>query len=1218
MRSITYFSFSVLIFLLSYSFVRKNHTDSKACLDGIIIYVNIQAMGNNDGTSWTHAFNNLQEALAIAQPGDSVWVAAGIYRPSTTTDRNATFSLPNEVHVFGGFAGIENNITERNWNLNQTILSGDIGTADDHTDNSFHILTGQNLTVGTLVDGFIIERGNANGGDSPGSEQFGGGLSLSDSELRVHNCLFRGNNALFRGGAVFLNNSVPRFQNCTFEGNTCAQDGGAIFVQYPDENINVTPNFMDCHFSNNQARQGGAIKIFESNTITAFPLLIQECTFEGNGLFEVGILTEGGAVFNQSAQPHRFENCTFTENFSNRGGAVRNQYSGGAVRANYYNCRFESNYTSITGSSGGGAVADGVPGPAQTNYINCLFTKNMADHGGGFYYTQSSVSPKLINCIFDSNQGGGAYLDCANAYFGNCTFYNNFLPGIATLSCSAPLIENCIFSENFITNVGSFNNNPIFRRCLVPGEDCSTLDHAQCEEVIFGEDPLFVEPDSGDFRLMICSPARDAGDNSLLNPDTETDVAGLQRVIGEQVDIGAHEFLDLQPQYRLTDVTSAEDSRQPRTLRSSLICADRLPGPDTIQFYPEPGDTFLIYPKTPFVELLQDSTLIDASDNALGTVIVDGSMVESLPGFPVFGALNIRGSWIEVYGLTIQNWPRAGLYLQQFANHTKIGAPGKGNNILNNSISGIFGNIYVGGNDHIIQSNYLGITPAGEVQSLIRSAITLSISSPILNNLLIGGNRSSGEGNIIGGCTFGVVSADLVNHDNPFVNIQVKGNYFGTDPSGQAVFPNGTGIAINGGQPWVDACIGGTEDEANIFANTSEIAVEVRGNSQQVYLSRNSFYCNEEAIVIESGANNDIPTPVIDTADVTYIAGTATPGDSVQVYVNDTMSCPTGLACQGRRYLGTVIADDEGQWSLEEFPMQLTGEMEATALAIDSMRNTSEFSNCQGVLCPPSFSTLELRLCANESITVNGVVYDINHPMGAETLEGASIIGCDSIILIELDFLPLSFDTLVLDICEGDSVAVGESPFSETGQYDILLTDTSGCDSLVTLYLTVNPNPIVDLGEDINVIPGELYTLIAQSNVLVQSYEWSTGDTTDQITINMPGTYSVTIYDSNGCSATDDIVAFLFSRTAEQNGNALFEIMPNPTSGKAWLKFSETVLPPFELEIYDLNGHLVKRHQVKGASGQSLSIDLTDYAAGVYIIHLREDMKVWTKVLVVQ
>lgn len=100
------------------------------------VYVDGGASGNDNGSSWSDAFRNLRSALAAASSGDEIWVAAGTYYPDeggTAVDdaRNSTFTLVNGVALYGGFSGSETLLSEREWEGNETILSGDLNQNDE-------------------------------------------------------------------------------------------------------------------------------------------------------------------------------------------------------------------------------------------------------------------------------------------------------------------------------------------------------------------------------------------------------------------------------------------------------------------------------------------------------------------------------------------------------------------------------------------------------------------------------------------------------------------------------------------------------------------------------------------------------------------------------------------------------------------------------------------------------------------------------------------------------------------------------------------------------------------------------------------------------------------------------------------------------------------------------------------------------------------------------
>jgi hypothetical protein len=215
-----------------------------------ILYVNINATGLNNGRTWQNAFLNLHDALQALNTlpaGDwQVWVAAGTYTPINALsgmDRAKSFELRSDTHIYGGFAGTETLLEQRNTAVNVTILSGEIQNDATHGNNSFHVVKA--INANGWLDGFTIMDGAA--------DDNGGGLLLGNASPVIYNCIFRQNTAAAWGGAVFNNSgSDPNFINCIFTGNS-APYGGVAF------NAGSSPNFINCTFSGNASPQGSAI-----------------------------------------------------------------------------------------------------------------------------------------------------------------------------------------------------------------------------------------------------------------------------------------------------------------------------------------------------------------------------------------------------------------------------------------------------------------------------------------------------------------------------------------------------------------------------------------------------------------------------------------------------------------------------------------------------------------------------------------------------------------------------------------------------------------------------------------------------------------------------------------------------------------------------------------------------------------------------------------------
>lgn len=115
--------------------------------------LHVKAGGFGDGTSWEAALGDLQRALSLAIPGDEIWVSSGIYLPTAGSDRFASFIIPSGVKLLGGFAGNETAAIQRDFTLNRTVLSGEIGSPNTDTDNSYTVVITRLATPDTHIDG---------------------------------------------------------------------------------------------------------------------------------------------------------------------------------------------------------------------------------------------------------------------------------------------------------------------------------------------------------------------------------------------------------------------------------------------------------------------------------------------------------------------------------------------------------------------------------------------------------------------------------------------------------------------------------------------------------------------------------------------------------------------------------------------------------------------------------------------------------------------------------------------------------------------------------------------------------------------------------------------------------------------------------------------------------------------------------------------------------
>jgi hypothetical protein len=289
------------------------------------IYVNKTATGNNNGTSWTDAFTDLQDAIDASCSNVEIWVAAGTYYPTsspdgTTTDpRDKAFHLGTDMKIYGGFVGGETQLSARNAAANVTILSGDFNNDDvvtgggstlsfsGNAENAYHVMLTADLTAAAVIDGFTIEGGNADGSGTISYQSisfyrnYGGGMGNYSSSSTITNSTFA-NNSASQGGGMYNYDSSPNITNSTFANNSAIYGGGMF-------NYDSSPIITNTAFTNNNAYDNGGGMFNQSSSS---PTIMNSTFANNNGFF-------GGGMYNDNSSP-TITNSTIENNSASQGG----------------------------------------------------------------------------------------------------------------------------------------------------------------------------------------------------------------------------------------------------------------------------------------------------------------------------------------------------------------------------------------------------------------------------------------------------------------------------------------------------------------------------------------------------------------------------------------------------------------------------------------------------------------------------------------------------------------------------------------------------------------------------------------------------------------------------------------------------------------------------------------------------------------------------------
>jgi hypothetical protein len=366
------------------------------------IYVNGTRPEGGTGTSWGVAYKYLQEALKVAVAGDQVLIAKGTYFPDDFDadvngqylnfgDRELSFNISAGVSLYGGFAGNETSIDQRDPAANETILSGEIWKVDPLDPDtagyqrywSLHVVV---LAGDATFDSLTIEKGRANGDNPPFNQ--GGGVFIQTGTLNLVDCTIRECLAAQDGGAVFGNVTATR---CTFSGNRADNEFLLTDAKLED------PDNTQHAWIYSPVCSGGAIRgeVFATN-----------CQFIDN-----------------HTRAHSLSLIGFTCEAT--GGAI----SGGTVVVK--RCRFEGNSTDATSFHIGGHADATSHGGAiwsdNTTAVDCIFLENGSHSRAAANVTPPPRAPQWIasphsfggcvygkigatNCVFADNQATSEYL----------------------------------------------------------------------------------------------------------------------------------------------------------------------------------------------------------------------------------------------------------------------------------------------------------------------------------------------------------------------------------------------------------------------------------------------------------------------------------------------------------------------------------------------------------------------------------------------------------------------------------------------------------------------------------------------------------------------------------------------------------------------------------------------------------------------------------------
>lgn len=367
------------------------------------------ATSNNTGTSWVNAFENLHDALAVAENGDDIWIAKGTYLPDAA-DATVSFEVtkPN-LSIYGGFDGTEAQLSDRvNSMVNETILFGDINNDDvfhpdnlinsfndgSKTDNSDNI-----IKIGALAHNLVLDKLTISNAHQSDNSVNGAAIIKNENayKLTINNCVIKDNIA-FIGGAGL---------NAEFNlNNANASQRGALTVTNT-KFINNMSRYAAGIYSITKLNTNVDIKIegslFDNNIAGNIPIP----GFSLNGFSGPAAWfrsTDQGTDINIDLINNTFVNNIDDSTASTMNSAVRGVVlisktatNFGVVTTNVSNCIFWNNFFGTSSSNVRSITNSDKELPSPITVKNSIDPYNFNDDSIGTKTATSTADPLFVN-----------------------------------------------------------------------------------------------------------------------------------------------------------------------------------------------------------------------------------------------------------------------------------------------------------------------------------------------------------------------------------------------------------------------------------------------------------------------------------------------------------------------------------------------------------------------------------------------------------------------------------------------------------------------------------------------------------------------------------------------------------------------------------------------------------------------------------------------------